>query len=87
MPRRVQELYPNATTPELYQEYARAASHRNRKISAPAPLPYPDVFLESDDVLRLKCSRCGNYPAVDPEWALGCCYECGLIYSDVTLPE
>lgn len=86
MPKRVQELFPQVTTPEAYREGARVQAHRARKVSAPAALPYPDVFLEADDVLRLKCS-CGNYPVVDPEWALACCYECGLIYDDVTIPE
>lgn len=86
MPKRVQELFPLATTPELYQAGARTQARRSRKVSGPAPLPYPDVALEADDVLRLRCS-CGNAPAVDPEWRLACCYECGLIYTDVTLPE
>lgn len=86
MPKRVQELFPTVNTPDDYREGARVQAHRVRKVSVPAPLPYPDVELESDDVLRLKCP-CGNYPAVDPEWRLACCYACGLIYDDVTIPE
>lgn len=45
----------------------------------------PDVKVDSG-ALRVKCA-CGNYPIVDPDWRLACCYECGLVYENLTISE
>jgi len=30
---------------------------------------------------------CGNAPAVDPEWRLAACFECGAIYHGIDVPK
>jgi hypothetical protein len=71
----------------MYRAQAAQAAASFRKKIALAAGPAPTVVLERDNVLRLKCS-CGNWPAVDPNWALACCFQCGLVYEGLTiLPE
>lgn len=44
----------------------------------------PDVYV-SDGTWMLRCS-CGNCVAVDLDWRLGCCFECGARYESVDGP-
>jgi len=47
-------------------------------------LDHPDVLIASGKWL-VWCA-CGNYPSVDPVARLACCFECGAIYEQLTMP-
>ena len=76
-----------ARTPEEYRAKQRSfmASHRRGVVQRTTDAK-PTVVLESDGGLRFKCS-CGDYPLVDPRWNLACCFNCGLVYTDLDLPK
>lgn len=66
----------------------------NRRNRARAWEPRRDPFKSKDSPLvfiasgkwLIRCTNCGNAPAVAPTFALACCFECGAIYEGVSLP-
>lgn len=74
-------------TLEEFRLVHRAFLRKNRRIAEPIQTDeQPPVVLETDGGLRLKCV-CGEYPLVDPEWRMGRCFNCGLVYVDLVIPE
>jgi hypothetical protein len=37
--------------------------------------------------LRCTTPECGNCPAVQPEWGLALCWDCGAIYEGLSVPD
>ena len=73
-----------AQTPAEYREKQRKSLAKQRKTPRPST-EKPTVLVESNG-LRIKC-ECGEYPLVDEEWRMACCFNCGLVYDDLTIPE
>jgi hypothetical protein len=94
-------LWPNEIMTPLHVHGVRtAAEYRakqrayisNGRTQAPA-LNWRDPWLstETTDVIILAgkwlcwCT-CGNYPSVHPDWRLACCFECGAVYENLSVP-
>lgn len=72
-----------AQTPQEYRERQRKSLAKQRKTPKPST-EKPPVLVESNG-LRVKCV-CGEYPLVDSEWRMALCFNCGLMYEDLTIP-
>lgn len=77
-------------TPEAYRaDHQRVMVGLNQRfpgqgyqvIAAP---DHPAVFVSGGKWV-IVCT-CGNAPSVHPAWQLACCYECGRVYTNLTMP-
>ena len=59
---------------------------RNRRGVQPSATDAKPTVLDEPDAYRIKCS-CGDYPTVDPDAKIACCFNCGLIYDGLELPK
>lgn len=52
------------------------------------PETQPAVFV-AGGFWQVRCVTpgCGNYPAVQPEWGLALCWDCGAVYDGLQVPD
>lgn len=73
-----------ARTPEEYRELHKRSVAKSR-LTPTLSTTTPPVLVESDG-LRILCA-CGDYPIVDADWKMACCFRCGLVYEGLDVPE
>jgi len=79
------------STPEGYRALQTAAlaalaTRHLRRAAQPWICLAPRTVYVAMGKWLLRCV-CGNAPAVDPEWRLACCLECGAIFEHVDVPD
>lgn len=68
-----------------YRELHRLFIAKHFRLT-PRVAPFNPPALLDGGALRIKCG-CGNYAIVDPVGRIACCYQCGLVYENVEIPE
>jgi hypothetical protein len=74
-----------ARTPEEYREKQRQFIQKHFALTPRVAPANPPALLDGG-ALRVKC-ECGNYAVVDPDARLACCFQCGLVYEQIDIPE
>jgi hypothetical protein len=68
-----------------YREKQRLFIRKHFDLSPRVAAVNPPALLDGG-ALRIKCG-CGNYAVVDPVARIACCFQCGLVYEQVQIPE
>ena len=92
---RPKHLHPRVRTATDYRqrqvEAMRAMRSQYPYLHAPDPWPSqatPAVYVDRGRILiRCQTTGCQNCPLVSPEWTLACCFACGAIYTQFSLPD